>query len=185
MNLSWTFEQYSKDLENAIADATNSSNENCALILCATSDEPHNVGPVYPADFDSTISVCAANRRGRRFAESRKTGDLMILGEGIDADGPSYFKQPKDSLSGSSASTALATGIASVLLIYAMCAAPGEDDWKEFKQRKIMLKLFKEYMTSSKLKEDNYVDPYRLFGKKLQPGLEGKWGDIFDSSKYR
>lgn len=184
MNLSWTFDKYSKDLDDAIADATNSSNRDCALILCATSDEPHNAGSVYPADFDSTISVCAANSRGRRLAESRKTGDLMILGECIDADSPSYFKQPQNSLSGSSVATALATGIASVLLVYAMCAAPEMDEWKKFKQRKIMFNMLKGNMTSSKHKDDNYVDPYMLFGKKLQPGLEGKWRDIFDYRNY-
>src|SRR5437773_201754 len=99
MNLSWTFDHYSEELEKVIKDATSSSKKNRAVIFCATSDEPHHTGSVYPADLDSTISVCAANSRGRRRAESRKTADLMILGECIDADGPSYFKQPQDSVS--------------------------------------------------------------------------------------
>jgi hypothetical protein len=184
MNLSWTFDHYSDELKNAI-NAASSSNRNRALIFCATSDEPHDTGSVYPADFDSTISVCAANARGRRRAESRKTGDLMILGECIDADGPSYFKQPKDLVSGSSVATALATGIASVLLVYAMCAAPREDDWQKFKERKMMLELFKRNMTSNQHNRDNYVDPYRLFGKKLQPGMERDWRHIFDLASYR
>ena len=109
----------------------------------------------------------------------------MLLGECIDVDGPSYFKRSQDSISGSSAATALATGIASVLLVYAMCAASRPEDWQKFKERKIMLGLFKRHMAPSQHRDDNYVDPYRLFGKKLQPGMEGEWKGIFDWSSYR
>ncbi|KAF2802521.1 subtilisin-like protein [Mytilinidion resinicola] len=180
VNLSLTFDKNPPGLEDAI-NAAATREKDKALFFCATSDEPHHSGKVYPAHSPNTISVSAANRGGRRRMESKGDVDLLVLGENMAVEGPTYFTKPQGVASGSSVATALASGIASVLLVCAMrvCAKEG-GDWEEFKRRDKMLMLFKEMQPDEKHK---YIDPALLFQRKLQQNGEA-WWHIFNPQRY-
>jgi subtilisin family serine protease len=163
INLSWSFNKSSAALEGAINKAVAEEPE--ALIFCAKSDELY-ADDVFPADYCNTISVAAATSRGRIGTEGSKQPDLLILGENMPADGPDYAtKQEKEvKISGSSVATALASGMASLILMVAKGDVIMKENWKVLKRRGAMLALFRRFKTdeSSKI---TYVNPAMIFGQ--------------------
>jgi hypothetical protein len=153
------------------------------LIFCATSDDAEPIGEVYPADYEDTISVMAADRFGRRLAKVRREVDLLVLGENVAASGPSWISNKAECISGSSVATALASGIASVLLVYAMCASEDPNSWTKFKTKKHMLKLFQQMVLGRQKPggKNTYIDPYVLFGSKSQK-TDFDWSKEFDGN---
>jgi hypothetical protein len=198
INCSWTTEVNSAKLQHAIEYATsrNESNDDKkikhpALVFSATSEEPHNYKSIWPADYHShVISVSAASVSGRNRVETRKVFDLLVLGENIPVTGLSQDGDTPTRISGSSASTAIATGLASLVLVYCRLLGGGNqaenpDDWHEFKRKDKMLEIFKtmSHLTDSK---ERYVDPTLLFKDKFVNGLPREEDErIFRDSFYR
>ncbi len=131
---------------------------NPTLVFCAKSDEPYTPN-VWPADYDTTISVASATTSAQ-IQRVDKPPDLIILGENMNVEAPSYAIQKEKSVSGSSVATALASGIASLILTLAKTWQ--FSDWEKLKRRKTMLRVFEEYRKSKSI-EIPYLDPKELF----------------------
>jgi hypothetical protein len=85
---------------------------------------------------------------------------LIILGEDMPADRPTYAVGPHRRVQGSSVATALASGIASLLLMVA--AKKGEQSWKKLRSKKNLLDLFAK-MRPAINKSLPFVDPQLAF----------------------
>ncbi|KAK3387955.1 hypothetical protein B0H63DRAFT_559382 [Podospora didyma] len=163
INLSWSFNRNSEALKDAIDKATDKQHR--ALIFCAKSDELY-ADDVFPADYLNTISVAAATSRGRIGIEGSKRPDLLILGENMPAYGPDYVnkKEKESKISGSSVATALASGMASLMLMLAKQDVMLKDNWELLKTKEVMLKVFERFKTD-KSSALTYVNPAMVFGE--------------------
>ncbi|KAK3372938.1 hypothetical protein B0T24DRAFT_247827 [Lasiosphaeria ovina] len=164
INLSWSFNKNSEALKDVLDKATDSK-QHRALVFCAKSDELY-ADDVFPADYLSTISVAAATSRGRIGTEGSKRPDLLILGENMPAYGPDYLnkKEKESNISGSSVATALASGMASLMLMLAKQDVVLKENWELFKTKEVMLKLFERFKTD-KASPVTYVNPAMVFGE--------------------
>ncbi|KAK4216524.1 hypothetical protein QBC37DRAFT_91706 [Rhypophila decipiens] len=163
INLSWSFNKNHETLKQAIDKAADRQHR--ALVFCAKSDELY-ADDVFPADYLSTISVAAATSRGRIGTEGSKTPDLLILGENMPAYGPDYLgtKEKEAKVSGSSVATALASGMASLMLMLAKRDVVLKECWELLKIKEVMLKVFERFKTD-KSSTVTYVNPAMVFGE--------------------
>ncbi|KAM7199713.1 hypothetical protein V8F20_005583 [Naviculisporaceae sp. PSN 640] len=163
INLSWSFNKNNEALKGAIDKAADRQHR--ALVFCAKSDELY-ADDVFPADYLSTISVAAATSRGRIGTEGSKAPDLLILGENMPAYGPDYLasKDKEAKISGSSVATALASGMASLMLMLARRDVVLKECWELLKIKEVMLKVFERFKTD-KFSAVTYVNPAMVFGE--------------------
>lgn len=167
ISLSWTVPQVplrKGESESLLTECLNalSHSDSPPLVFCAKPELPYG-GNSYPADCMTTISVAMASRRPS--APSAGAGpDLLLLGEDVEVESPAYAVQQDGAVSGSSVSTALAAGLASLLLAYARATGVGgPGEWRRLKKRNNMLALFTRFKTDQKSPLP-YVDPKRLLG---------------------
>ncbi|KAK4111090.1 subtilisin-like protein [Canariomyces notabilis] len=177
INASWSFDKDHQELRTAVRNATTeaffsttTTNQRAPVLVFAAKSDEMFAGAVYPADYDNTISVGAATSRGRVGSESNKNADLIVLGEDMPAFGPAYYaasdsegqysERKKQRVTGSSVATALATRIASLLLMVAKNR--DERTWERFKSRARMLDLFMK-MRPAVDSSLRFVDPQQLF----------------------
>jgi hypothetical protein len=165
--LSWVTEKDDPDLRKIIKDA---SDQNIA-VFCSRGDQGNLSSPKYPADFPGTITVSATDRKNVRRKHSEEKADFFVVGEDILADGPSYYlgdgAEHLDHLcSGSSVATAVAAGLASLIVAYATCCQ--ETGSKCIvTQRDIMVSLMKRCMCPPTPDgKSGYID-VRAFGPPL------------------
>lgn len=127
-----------------------SSNKEPTLVFCAKSDEllAHNV---WPADYPETISVAMAPTEQWSTSVGMQA-DLHLLGDAIVEN---------SRVTGSSASTALASGIASLILTLAK--ARQVYHWERLKNKERMMRIFRRFKENNQ--ETAYVDPADLFKK--------------------
>jgi hypothetical protein len=157
--LSWTSESTSYDLQKAIEAAAKER-----LVFCASDDKAERDNTITKNIRSSIIRVAAADSDHRARKRSDKTVDFMIDGEDIAADGPRYMASHfKQNISGSSVATALASGIASLILCIARIANERPDYAEEFRKRDICLKAFKAMIHDGD--QDKVIDPTLLFEK--------------------
>lgn len=163
INLSWSFNKNHEALKGAIDKAADRQHR--ALVFCAKSDELY-ADDVFPADYLSTISVAAATSRGRIGTEGSKAPDLLILGENMPAYGPDYLgtKDKEAKISGSSVATALASGMASLMLMLAKRDVVLKECWELLKIKEVMLNVFQRFKTD-KSSAVTYVNPAMVFGE--------------------
>jgi hypothetical protein len=160
ISMSWVTMKKSPSLLKAVRRATRKN----VLVFCSTADIGLVYGKAWPADHHASISVSASDALGRPRPQSRDHADLLVSGEDVMADGPNYIKkQTKQSISGSSVATALAAGIASLVLCLTQLVFE-EGQWKKFLQKKTMLKAFAE-MRDGKSRN---LQPQRLFGSGFE-----------------
>lgn len=148
------------------------SGPNPTLVFCAKSDEPYTPN-VWPADYDTTISVASASTIAH-VQRVDKPPDIIILGEKMEVDAPAYAIQKERVVSGSSVATALASGIASLILILAR-TWDNFPNWQLLKQRQKMLALFERFKVD-KSNDIPYVDPKEIFNNL--PNLQVALMDI-------
>jgi hypothetical protein len=110
--------------------------------------------------------------------------DLLVLGEDMPASGLSEDENENTTVSGSSAATAVATVIASLVLLYTKLLEEepspdsknrtrSEASWHEFKRKDKMLEVFKlmSHLTDNK---ERYVDPTLIFQDRFENGWPKK-----------
>ncbi|KAI1746884.1 subtilisin-like protein [Xylaria castorea] len=145
ISISWTTRTEDKELSKAIADATGESARRRTLIFCSTSDEGLYSDGIWPVDYDDVVSVSATDRWGRLTpkTQGRRTVDIQIPGENIEALGASYIGTARPTVSGSSVATALAAGIASLaLLLLRTYNDLNEEQTRKFYTREGILRIF-------------------------------------------
>jgi hypothetical protein len=119
ISISWITKKYVEQLEKAIEKAVGeSADRHPILVFCSTADEGAYAGKVDPADHKGTVSVAATDKYGHMRPASQAGVNILVPGEDIVAEGPSYMgKYTSGTVSGSSVATALASGIASLALL--------------------------------------------------------------------
>jgi len=147
--MSWVTHEECPDLKKAI-DRANKKN---ILVFCSRADKGNLSQKEYPADFDTTITVSATDRMNVERKHSEKS-DFYVVGEDILADGPSYYHMMDGvtsnsvgpAVSGSSVATALAAGLASLIIAYGSCVNKDAYGNRRFMRRAKMVDLMKTYM---------------------------------------
>lgn len=140
------------ELRSAIERAVNPEGESDrpTLVFCSTADEGVYSGTVYPASYNGVVNVAATDQYGQLKPASANGVDILVPGENIAADGPSYMeKYSSSSVSGSSVATATAAGIASLALLLLKTYNGGSDSkttkiMKSFYTRDGILGVFDE-----------------------------------------
>jgi len=121
--MSWTIERtednkevLSKGLRSAIQRASRAD----ILMFCSTNDQGklgRNDVDVYPGKFSETFKIGAARASGHEAEWTDESSHYTFPGEGLKVDIPCHLKSNTNNLaSGSSLATALASGMAALLL---------------------------------------------------------------------
>lgn len=136
------------------------------LVVCATADVgAHSAGDLWPANLQNVIAVSASNALGLPMPWSHLDVHAMLEGDKVRTRGPRYMRLDENAHeSGSSVSTALAAGVASLCLFLARMANENEDAEK-FKRRKVMLAVFRRMQVSD---NDKVMELSRLFGSEFK-----------------
>ncbi|GAW22634.1 hypothetical protein ANO14919_121760 [Xylariales sp. No.14919] len=119
ISISWVMKKDHAELKSAINRAvTGEGKGRPTLVFCSTADEGVYSGTIYPASYDGVVNVAATDQYGHMTPASANGVDILVPGENITADGPSYMEKYSSSrVSGSSVATATAAGIASLALL--------------------------------------------------------------------
>jgi hypothetical protein len=158
INLSWSFPSSSTELETILKDIAGPTNP--TLVFCAKSDASA-AQKSFPADYPNTISVSAASSLD--LSRVAYPPNLILLGENMTVTSPPYIRSQNREISGSSVSTALASGIASLILMVAKKRL-GEQALEALKRRDVMMKIFQRFQVEKKNDKDPFfVDPGNLF----------------------
>ena len=188
INLSWTFDNDAKNsLKDAIDEATRDKDSitggptNRALVFCAKSDQPY-ADDVFPANFPNAISVEAATSKARVGTEVSKPPDLLIWAERMPGFGfQSHHldwtgNQPEShettmEITGSSVATAIASGMASLMLTLAKLHESSEltedRQWQLLKRRDVFLKVLEPFQQKNRLNDGaRYLDPAKVFADR-------------------
>jgi len=122
--ISWTCakdldEESQERLERKIQEAGGKS-----LIFCATGDKGPSAKESYPAAFPSPFKICSCSVSGQPSANAEiDNTEFYIPAEELYVDLPQYLNQgKKGSADGSSAATAVAAGLAALILSLARFA---------------------------------------------------------------
>lgn len=121
ISMSWTFQRtednksiLDKDLEKAIARASSKD----ILMFCSTGDKGrHANDDTYPACLPSVFKIGAAKASGNEAEWTESSSHFTFPGEDLRAETPTYIESKRNSpVSGSSLATALASGLAALML---------------------------------------------------------------------
>jgi hypothetical protein len=147
------------ELQNALRDAQIAG----IIVLASTSDESWNLVKAWPACSESVIAISSANTMGR------------LVWDQLKEKGPHYVFQGEDItvddtvVGGSSAATAMAVGVASLLISCYKCSLnESEDSSKTSEQahfaktrRTVIINCFNKMI--ARLGDTNYCAPWKLF----------------------
>jgi len=112
ISMSFTITEMPPGLEEEL----NGADRDGILLLCSAHDEGYNVADAFPADHPQTTTIAACDEYGgllRNLAESKY--QFAVLGSNVAA-GKIPFVESTESITGSSAATAIAAGLSSLLL---------------------------------------------------------------------
>jgi hypothetical protein len=129
------------------------------VIFCATDDVGNTGGDVYPAYLPQTISISACNRGGKESITTDSKADYYFQGHQIHTDCLSYGEHLTDNPSGSSVATAIAAGVASLILSCMSLALRGEESGKTRKE--VVKAVFQDMLDQSE--SQKYVSPGKFF----------------------
>ncbi|KAI1491853.1 hypothetical protein F5X96DRAFT_629727 [Biscogniauxia mediterranea] len=158
ISISWVIKTPDDVLKTAISKAVKDAGRSRrTLVFCSTADEGVYSGSVYPANYEGldVVSVAATDPYGNLRPPSDGRVNILVPGEDIEADGPSYMsKNVSRTVSGSSVATALAAGIASLALLMLQTfndssEGDNEEKLKEFYTKEGIMKVFKKMNSGS------------------------------------
>ncbi|KAH0562627.1 hypothetical protein GP486_002690 [Trichoglossum hirsutum] len=144
------------------------------LVFSAVGDKGTNAEYSYPADFQSVIGISTTSISGvdPPTAESNKA-KFSLPGEDLETPMPSYLGQGLGKVKGSSAATALAAGLASLILTLVRFAFYKEDKirkpenesaeryFRDFRDPNNMMRVFKKMCTATEHRR--FVQPWTVF----------------------
>lgn len=150
-------------LEDAISEAMKAG----VVVIASTAGEGYRKGKeVYPANYESVMRIAAADWWGRETPESvLENADYILPGDHIVVKtGFLGSDMVPQEVSGTSVATAIAAGIASLILSchrMALSTQDGESEWKYHKEHKrAIVRVFFDKMVS----EGKFVKPWEVFG---------------------
>jgi hypothetical protein len=170
ISISWVIHKDYGKLAKAIKSAVDDPDRRPILVFCSTADEGIYSGKVYPAHYNDVVRVAATDKYGRLKPESDSGVNILVPGQDIAADGPSYIeKYATGVVSGSSVATATAAGIASLALLLLKIFNDEKDHDKELRR----------FYTWTSMKE-----VFNKMHDKLNNEVTGiELSDLFPSSK--
>lgn len=138
------------EMPNGLDKEIKGADDDGILMLCSTHDEGYNVADAYPADHKRTITIAACDEYGgllRSLAESKY--DFAFYGSNVPA-GKIPFVESTERITGSSAATAIAAGLSSLLLSCERLAFPeGPPDPKTPRPEKVKDYLMKQMLSKA------------------------------------
>ncbi|ODA83001.1 hypothetical protein RJ55_01510 [Drechmeria coniospora] len=136
ISMSFTIPEMNTQLQNAIDEAYRLG----IVMLCSTHDEGYNQRAAYPADCNETIAIAAADEYGSVTNRTSSSYDFRLQATNIPAGDIQYVEAEK-TVSGSSAATAIAAGLACLILSCYRSEQqdlPGGTRWKSH----LVMKIF-------------------------------------------
>ncbi|KAJ2990718.1 hypothetical protein NUW58_g2813 [Xylaria curta] len=147
ISISAAFFKPNNDLELAIRDTIQED----IVVIASTAGEGHLQEGAYPANYPQLPKIAATDNRGRETAESLQSkADFMLPGENIVAKTTFLGSDnPTDEVSGTAVATAIASGIASLVLAchrLSLSKQRNLEPWQKHKKLKSQLvtKAFRE-----------------------------------------
>lgn len=136
-----------------------------AVVICSTADEGNNNPEIFPAKYPATVSIAPCNHQGKPTSWSTVKGAKWLLqGENMapsNTTSSSYISS-QEAVSGSSVATAVASGLASLILACHRLANGKEASHKSG----IVESCFREMTGTIESTEDpstKYIKPWLLF----------------------
>lgn len=151
--MSFALDKQSKDLVNEVANAASTKG---IVLICSSADEGNNMPEVWPASYKETIDIAACDEWGYLSPYSNVRAKYYFQGQKIIADA-TQFSDSRDEIGGSSVSTALAAGVASLIL--ACCKIDGDEPIKLKRREKV-----EQWFDEMKGQDPKYVRPWVVFG---------------------
>lgn len=152
--MSFALDKEGSDLANEVINAASTKG---IVLICSTADEGNNQPEVWPASYNDTIDIAACDEMGYLAPYSNQHARYYFQGQKIVADASEFTDSPEQ-IGGSSVATALAAGVASLIL--ASCKI----DHIEFNKAKRKEKV-EFWFDEMKGKHSKYVRPWVVFGE--------------------
>lgn len=166
--MSWTFEKTEDNqhiLEGALKDAVALASSKNILMFCSTGDQGKcaNDDNIYPACLPSVFKIGAAKPSGND-RDWTEASHFTFPGEDLKVEIPSYIGSGEDSrASGSSLATALASGLAA-LILYCIDAT-NNDQLRERARSYISMK--KAFKKMTKTDQPKYIRAWEWLKPEL------------------
>ena len=165
--MSITMPRGSGKLEKAVESAKSDD----IVIFSSRSDQGNNHEEIYPADLVEVISISALTNFGKRAETTEPNARYYFQGENVQIPAEPCYLEPQVRASGSSVATALAAGVASLVL---SCRWLGGSEARKERYRAVN-KVFGQ-MTDKEPGSSRYVKPWRVFDYENVSENDGlKW----------
>ncbi|KAM0554850.1 hypothetical protein ACHAPJ_006585 [Fusarium lateritium] len=179
ISLSAAFFKADKRLSLAIHDAIAGG----VIVIASTAGEAHKQEEAYPANYAEVIKIAATDLRGKETPESLASlADYMFPGDRIVAETTFLgTSNPSSEISGTSVATAIASGVASLILAchrLSLSTQMMETPWAEHKKQK--REVVKRVFNSIVDNKGKFVKPWLFFNEADQQD----WGEASRTLKW-
>jgi Subtilase family len=159
-----------RDQHEGILRALQNAHALGITFLCSTEDKGRQPTLAYPAAYHTqeTISISACNNVHTLLPQSDDRALYYFPGENVQATSLSYSDFPKVEVTGSSVATALAAGVASLVLSCRNFANPNSTQ----SRKAIVKKVFEDMMQE---KGEKYVQPCVVFSEDSNATGAQRW----------
>ncbi|PNP79773.1 hypothetical protein FNYG_06866 [Fusarium nygamai] len=190
ISMSWTIDppkddRERQDLENAVVEAANAN----ILMFCSARDKGAHNAPTYPSKATGKIfTIGAANSSGASVDYVGNASELSYTfpGDKVEVDSGPNRRTPPEIVDGSSVATALAAGLAALILyciqVRIFLAKDSEkqkarEDYRKVKQHDWMVKAF-DAIETTKESNHKFLKVWEMFGKCVEQKdqkPQGEW----------
>ncbi|KAF5558518.1 intracellular serine protease [Fusarium napiforme] len=190
ISMSWTIEppkddRERQDLENAVVEAANAN----ILMFCSARDKGAHDALTYPSKATTKIfTIGAANSSGASvdYVGNATKLSYTFPGDKVEVDSGPGRRTPPEIVDGSSVATALAAGLAALILyciqVRIFLAKDSEkqkarDDYRKVKKHEWMMKAF-DAIETTKESNHKFLKVWEMFGKCVEQKdqkPQGEW----------
>ncbi|KAI1128238.1 peptidase S8/S53 domain-containing protein [Nemania abortiva] len=174
ISVSAAFFKSNTHLQIAIRDAIQAD----IVVIASTAGEGHLQEEAFPANYPEVLKIAATDYRGRETAESlQNKADFMLPGDNIVAKTTFLGSDnPTDEVSGTSVATAIASGVASLVLAchrLSLSKQQSPELWRTHNKlkRELVRKVFRQMAADN---TGNFVKPWLFFGGSED---QNSWGE--------
>ncbi len=141
----------------ALRKAVESAKSANIVMFGSKGDRGNNQQDVYPADYSEVISISSLTQFGKGTDSTETNAEYFFQGENVTIPAESSYLESQHQVSGSSVATALAAGVAALVL---SCRRIGNES-KDIDRVKTVETVF-EHMAADD-KQVKYVQPWKVF----------------------
>ena len=139
------------------------------VIIGSKGDQGNNQESVYPADYDEVISISSLTNFGKQAESTELNASYFFQGENVRIPAEPSYLEPQGHASGSSVATALAAGVAALIL---SCSRLANE--RELENRIDTVKYKFRQMVAHDKKPGRYVQPWLFFMDERMSLEEGE-----------